>query len=119
MDVITIESQAYKELVTKINAIAKFVVDHQEDETINPDEMWVDSYEVCTFLKISERTLQRMRSNRVISYSIISGKSYYTIGEIKRLLNEKKLRSTDECLNDLVKNHQLHAEQRRNIKTDK
>jgi hypothetical protein len=119
MDVITIESQAYKELVTKINAIAKFVVDHQEDETINPDEMWVDGYEVCTFLKISERTLQRMRSNRVISYSIISGKSYYTIGEIKRLLNEKKLRSTDECLNDLVKNHQLHAEQRRNIKTDK
>lgn len=119
MDVITIESQAYKELVSKINAIAKFVVDHQEDDTTNPDEMWVDSYEVCTFLKISERTLQRMRSNRVISYSIISGKSYYTIGEIKRLLNEKKLRSTDEYLNDLVKNHQLHAEQRRNLKTDK
>ena len=78
MDVITIESQAYKELVTKINAIAKFVVDHQDDDTVNPDEMWVDSYEVCTFLKISERTLQRLRSNRLISYSIISGKSYYT-----------------------------------------
>lgn len=53
MDVITIESQAYKDLVTKINAIAKFVVDHQDDDTVNPDEMWVDSYEVCTFLKIS------------------------------------------------------------------
>jgi len=119
MDVITIESQAYKELVTKINAIAKFVIDHQEDDTANPDEMWVDSYEVCTFLKISERTLQRLRSNRVISYSIISGKSYYTIGEIKRLLNEKKLRSTDECMNDLINNHKLHAQQRRNLKTDK
>jgi hypothetical protein len=47
MDVITLESQAYKELVTKINAIAKFVIDHQKDDTINPDEMWVDSYEVC------------------------------------------------------------------------
>jgi len=23
--------------------------------------MWVDSYEVCTFLKISEKTLQRLR----------------------------------------------------------
>ena len=34
MDVITIESQAYKELVTKINAIAKFVVDHQDDDTV-------------------------------------------------------------------------------------
>ena len=78
MEVITIDSQAYKELVSKINAIAKFVVDHQDDDTVNPDEMWVDSYEVCTFLKISERTLQRLRSNRLISYSIISGKSYYT-----------------------------------------
>ncbi len=119
MDVITIESQAYKDLVSKINAIAKFVVDHQDDETTNPDEMWVDSYEVCTFLKISERTLQRLRSNRLISYSILSGKSYYTIAEIKRLLNERRIRSTDECLNDLINNHKLHAQQRRTIKTDK
>ena len=102
MEVITIDSQAYKELVSKINAIAKFVVDHQDDDTANPDEMWVDSYEVCTFLKISERTLQRLRSKRLISYSIISGKSYYTIAEVKRMLSEKRIRSTDECMNDLV-----------------
>ena len=119
MDVITIESQAYKDLVTKINAIAKFVVDHQDDDTVNPDEMWVDSYEVCTFLKISERTLQRLRSNRLISYSIISGKSYYTSAEIKRMLNEKRIRSTEECMNDLINNHKLYAQQRRTIKTDK
>lgn len=119
MDVITIESQAYKDLVTKINAIAKFVIDHQNEDTTDPDEMWVDSYEVCTFLKISERTLQRLRSKRLISYSKISGKSYYTISEIKRMLNEKKIRSTDECMNDLINNHKLHAEQRRNIKTYK
>jgi len=119
MDVITIESQAYKELVNKINAIAKFVVDHQEDDTTNPEEMWVDSYEVCTFLKISERTLQRLRTNRIISYSIISGKSYYTIAEIKRMLNERRIRSTDERMNDLISNHKLHAQQRRTIKADK
>ena len=113
MEVITIDSQAYKELVSKIDTIAKFVVNHQKDETANPDEMWVDSYEVCSFLKISERTLQRMRSNRIISYSIISGKSYYTIAEIKRLLNAKKLRSTDECMNDLI-----HAQQKRANKTN-
>lgn len=119
MEVITIDSQAYKELVSKINAIAKFVIDHQEDDTSNPDEMWVDSYEVCTFLKISERTLQRLRTNRTISYSIISGKSYYTIAEIKRMLNEKKIRSNDEYMNDLINNYKLHAQQRRTIKTDK
>ncbi len=119
MEVITIDSQAYKELVSKINTIAKFVIEHLDDDTANPDEMWVDSYEVCTFLKISERTLQRLRTKRIISYSIISGKSYYTIAEIKRMLAERKIRSNEECLDDLINNHKLHAQQRRTIKKDK
>ena len=119
MDVITIETQAYKELVAKINSIAKFVIDHQDKDNANPDEMWVDSYEVCTFLKISERTLQRLRSSRTITYSVISGKTYYTVAELKRLLNERKIRSNDECMTDLINNYKLHAQQRRIIKTDK
>jgi 3-methyladenine DNA glycosylase Tag len=118
MEVITIESQAFKELKAEIGTIAKFVSTLQTDEK-NPDDEWVDGYEVCTFLKISERTLQRLRSNGIISYSMLSGKSYYTIGEIKRMLNEKRIRSTEESLIDLIQNHKLHAEQRRNTKTDK
>lgn len=119
MEVITIDSQAYKELVSKINVIAKFVIDHQKDESTDPDREFVDSYEVCTFLKISERTLQRLRSNRIISYSKVSGRSYYTIAEIKRMLAEKRIRCNDECMNDLINNHKLHAQQRRFIKADK
>ena len=119
MDVITMESQAYKDLVAKINTIAKFVIEHQDDDNSNPDEMWVDSYEVCTFLKISERTLQRLRSKGVISYSIIGGKSYYTIAEIKRMLNERRIRSNEENLNDLINNYKHYAQQRRAIKAHK
>jgi hypothetical protein len=33
MDVITIETQAYKDLVSRINTIAKFVVEHQPSDT--------------------------------------------------------------------------------------
>jgi len=118
MDVITIESQAYRELMSKINTIAKFVVEHQPSDTPNPDNEWVDSYDVCTFLKVSERTLQRLRSEGKISYSVLSGKSYYTIGEIRRMLSEKRIRSNDENLKDLIKNHKLYGEQRRNTKTN-
>jgi len=118
MDVITIESQAFKELTAKINTIAKFVVAQQTEEK-NSDDEWVDGYEVCTFLKISERTLQRLRTNGIIRYSMLAGKSYYTIGEIKRMLNEKRIRCNEECLTDLIKNHKYYAEQRRNTKTNK
>ncbi len=71
MEVITIESKAFKELQTKINTIANYITAQQEVASLDDDEIWVDSYEVCTFLKISERTLQRLRSNGEISYSKI------------------------------------------------
>ena len=120
MEVITIESQAFKELQTKIGTIAKFVTALQsKEEEQPPTESWVDSYEVCTFLKISSRTLQRLRSANAINYSQIRGKIFYKISEVQRLLNENIIRRSDEHLQDLIKNHQLHVEQRRAVRTDK
>ena len=69
MEVITIDSQAFKELSAKINMIAKFVAVMQEKTDAETVDSWVDSYEVCTFLKVGERTLQRLRSQRLVNYS--------------------------------------------------
>ena len=113
MDVITIESTAFLELEAKINLIAKFVNEQQPSSTENPNDTWVDNYDVCTFLKISERTLQRLRSKGIVSYSVISGKSYYTITEVKRMLTQHIIRSNQECLADLINNHKESAERRR------
>ncbi len=119
MDVITIESQAYKELLTKINVIANYVFERQKDENVNEDDIWVDSYEVCTFLKISSRTLQRLRSKGEIAFSTIRGRHFYKVGEIKRLLESRLIKSNEDYLNDLLTNHTLYAQQRRNIKENK
>lgn len=117
MKVITIDSEAYKNIIEKIDSIADYVKGGKNrNDFIVLDDEWVDSYEVCTFLKISERTLQRLRTNGIISYSIISGKTYYTIAEIKRVLKERLIKSTDERLQDLIKGHQEYAKQRRKNK---
>jgi len=113
MDVITIESNAFLELEAKINLIAKFVNEQQPSIIENSDEAWVDNYDVCTFLKISERTFQRLRSKGLVSYSVISGKSYYTITEVKRMLSQHIVRSNEECLHDLITNHKQSTERRR------
>ena len=118
MEVITIESKAFKELTAKINTIAKFVIAFQNKEDETKDD-WVDSYEVSTFLKVSERTLQRLRASRSITFSRIRGKNFYRISEIQRLMNNNIIRCSEESLHDLIKNHQLHVEQRRDIKADK
>jgi hypothetical protein len=119
MEVITLESQAFRDLTSKINTIAKFVSAIQSRAEEEPEDGWVDSYEVCTFLKISERTLQRLRSSNSINYSKIRGKIFYRISEIGRLLQDNVIRRSDEHLQDLIKNHRLYVEQRRNLKQDK
>ena len=119
MEIITFESKAYKELDNKITAIADYIFNHTEAESTNEDEIWVDSYEVCTFLKISDRTLQRLRTAGTVTYSNIKGHYFYKIGEIKRLLEEHLIKRDKDSINDLITNHQLYVKERRNIRKDK
>ena len=110
MEVITIESQAYKNIMSKMDTIFDYVVSQQN--TQDEEDSWVDSYEVCTFLKISDRTLQRLRSENKINYSRIRGKNYYKISEIKRMMEENLIRRTEDCLQDLIQNHQKNVRQK-------
>ena len=119
MEVITIEAQAYKELTAKINMVAKFVAALQAKAEEEPADSWVDNYEVCTFLKVSPKTLQRLRAAKLIAYSRIRGKNFYKISEIKRLMENNLIRRSEEQFQDLIKNHQLYMAQRRNSKADR
>ena len=82
MDVITIESKAYKEIVAKIDVIANYVFSQEDTKNIG-------------------------------------GRCYYKIGELKRLLEERLIKSNDECMRNLITNHELYAKERRNTKQDK
>ena len=110
MEVITIESQAFKDLMSKVDTIFDYVISQQNIQ--DEEDSWVDSYEVCTFLKISDRTLQRLRSENKINYSRIRGKNYYKISEIKRMMEEILIRRSEDCLQDLIQNHQKNVRQK-------
>ena len=119
MEIITFESKAYKEIDNKNTAISDYIFNHLDENKTEEDEIWVDSYEVCTFLKISDRTLQRLRSKGEIAYSTIRGRNFYKIGEIKRLLESRLIKSNDECMRNLITNHKLYVKERRNLREDK
>ncbi len=110
MEVITIESQAFKSLMSKVDTIFDYVISQQNIQ--DEEDSWVDSYEVCTFLKISDRTLQRLRSEKKINYSRIRGKNYYKISEIKRMMEENLIRRSEDCLQNLILNHQKNVRQK-------
>ena len=104
MEVITIESKAFKQLMEKLEALSEYVY-AMERPAENTDDEWVDSQEVCRFLKISDRTLQRLRTNGKITYSCIGGKYYYQISHLKQLLKENVIKSTDKCIQELIEHH--------------
>ena len=61
MDVITIESKAYHELMGKIEKILRYV-EKEEKAKIEYENRLVTNDELAEILGISKRTLQRIRS---------------------------------------------------------
>jgi len=47
---------------------------------------WIDGKQVMQALKISQRTLQSLRSSGMLPYSSINNKFYYKISDIQNLL---------------------------------
>lgn len=116
MEVITIDSKAFKELMEKMDALSDYVYSMKQPPEENDDESWVDSHEVCDFLKISERTLQRLRSDGKISFTCLGGKYYYQISEIKKLLKARVIKSTEECFQELILHHKQNESKRKSAR---
>ena len=99
METITIESQAWQQLMAKIDRIERFIIDSAKDKS-EPDNLWLDKDTVCAYLKVSKRTLQRYRSNGVIAYSMIGRKTYYSVAAVKELLKDKNIRRDKPSLEE-------------------
>lgn len=95
-----LESEVYKEIIERLKRIERYVLEtNQASEDF--DKMWVDSYAVCRYLQISERTLQRLRSKGEIPYSNLGGKNYYTLGAIKQALESRTIKRREEQFAEL------------------
>ena len=101
MQVIVMESQAYKALVGRINAIEKFI--REKKEVVDQNAPMLDTQTVSAYLKVSKRTLQRYRSKGDIAYTIMGGKTFYSIASVKQLLKDRNIRRDSESLNDLAR----------------
>jgi len=107
MEVITIDSKAYRELMDKIDRIANFVVNHRQDKEVADKEIWMDSQEVANLLRISTKTLQRLRRDKLISYTVLRGRCLYKLSEIERGLNERLISCDPQTLDEFRKNYLL------------
>ena len=64
MDVITMERLPIKKLIRKIEKIADYVF-KKESKPNEEEEIWLDNQEVANLLRISTKTLQRLRKENL------------------------------------------------------
>ena len=110
MEIMTIESNAYRLLVEKIEKITAYVEESRnreeterkrKEEAESPaakgrkaDPKWMTHKEVCEALDISHRTLQRYRQKNIVPYSMIGRERWMVetpAAKIDRMIAEHPL----------------------------
>lgn len=80
-----------------LNQILKSLneVNQKLDQSVNGQfaDKWLDIQDVCLLLKISKRTLQSYRDERILSFSQIAGKIYFKKSDIDTLLETHYIKS--------------------------
>ncbi len=104
MEVITFESKAYQNLVQKIENIADYVSKNKLDSTSKTDA-WLNTNEVADLLNISIRTLQRLRNDNMISYTMLRGRCLYKLSDIEKSLQERIIPTDQRTLDKLRQQH--------------
>lgn len=96
MEIVIIEKKTFEALLSGISVLAEKT--NALHHRCNDKKMsnWLDGEDVCRQLRISPRTLQTLRDNRLIGFSQINRKFYYKPQEVERLLPTISLLRTDK-----------------------
>ena len=91
MEVITIQTDAFKQIIDSIADIKQIVVGKGQQTPLS--ETWLDIQETCQLLKISKRTLQSYRDNGILPFSQIGGKIYFRAADIEDHLKKHYIKA--------------------------
>jgi phage pi2 protein 07 len=85
MNVITLESEVYQEILNHFIEIKGMIDLKKKQSPLN--ETYLDISDTCQLLKISKRLLQQYRNDGVLNFSQIGGKIYFRASDINELLD--------------------------------
>lgn len=125
MEVITIECKAYAALMEKLEGIAGYVEEARRKEQEEAErltagnsngrkrnEKWMLGEEVCEYLGISPRTLQRYRTQRIIPFSICGKKIKYLRRDVEQFTDRWMVNTTEQRVERMIKNHPFNRKKK-------
>lgn len=109
MEIITIESSAYQELLARIDRIEGYVKSREPKTGDDRLNIWLSSKEVMSLLGISSRSLQRLREGKRIDYAFFGRACRYHISEVERLIKDSIIHSDAQSLEEFKRNYLLRT----------
>ena len=84
MEVITIQTEAFQLLLSRLDNLESFFKHVAKQQPLS--ESWLDIEEACLLLKVSKRTLQSYRDEGSLTFSQIGSKIYFSASAIEEHL---------------------------------
>lgn len=100
------DHEVVKTMMEKIDRIAAFVFKKENVPKEEP-EILLTSEEAADLLKISTRTLQRMRKERTVPYLMMRNKCRYRLADLEACVRKKIVNCTPHTLEEFRKNYLL------------
>lgn len=82
-----ITEQTYREILQRLESVETLLQGRQK----NPKEVFFDSQEFISIMNISKRTAQAWREQKVVAYSQVGNKIYYSLSDILLMLEKFKV----------------------------
>lgn len=78
-----------EDILYRLEKQMSFVIEKMnQSDKINTEDVFFDNQEFINLMNISKRTAQEWRNKKIIEYSQVGNKLYYSLSDIKKLLNE-------------------------------
>lgn len=87
MEIVTVERKTFETMLETINSLSDKLAALQRNCDGKRLEEWLSGEEVCKRLRISQRTLQTLRDQRVIGYAQMNRKFYYKADDVRTVLH--------------------------------
>lgn len=104
MEIITMDNEVVKTMMEKIDRIADYVF-KKDNVPKEEAEILLTSEEAADLLKISTRTLQRMRKDKTIPYMMVRSKCRYRLTDLEECVKRKIVHCNPKTLEEFKHNY--------------
>lgn len=88
MEIINIEARTYEAMMKHFEVFTRRVDELCQQNDSKKLKKWLDSQDVCMILSISKRTLQGLRDNGTLAYTMIGHKAYYKPEDVENIISK-------------------------------